>query len=284
MTEKELKKSRRKAFAEAVKREMREHKSSYWVFMVLRFLILVAAGRHLFLGNYENVFLCLVAMILLLVPSIFQVRFQIEIPKGLEITILCFIYAAVILGEINAFYISIPFWDTMLHTLNGFLCAAVGFSLVNLLNENENIALSLSPFYLAVVAFCFSMTVGVLWEFAECWADLFLGTDAQKDWIVQDFATVMLDETKTNIAVPVEGVTDVIVVYADGSSQALGLGGYLDIGLMDTMKDLFVNFIGAVVFSAFGYVHADGRGSRSMIKLFVLRKKQNWRERHPKNA
>ena len=266
--------SRSKRFKEAVKAEIREHKSSYWVFMVLRTLILVAIVRHIMLGDYQSVFTCCTAMVLLLAPSIFQVTFQVEIPKGLEITILCFVYAAVILGEINAFYIAIPFWDTMLHTLNGFLCAAVGLSLVGLLNDNQKIAFHLSPFYLAVTAFCFSMTVGVLWEFCECFADLYLGTDAQKDWIVSSFQTVKLDETNTNIAVPVEGVKDVILVYADGSKQALGLGGYLDIGLLDTMKDLGVNFIGAVVFSVFGYLQAKSKERGGWTALFVPHRKK----------
>lgn len=273
MTENEQKKSRRKAFKEAVKREIREHKSSYWVFMVLRTLILVAIVNHILKGDYHSAFTCCIAMVLLFVPSIFQVKFQIEIPKGMEITILCFIYAAVILGEINAFYIAIPFWDTMLHTLNGFLCAAVGLSLVSLLNDNQKIAFHLSPFYLAVTAFCFSMTVGVMWEFCECFADLYLGTDAQKDWIVNSFQSVKLDPTDTNIAVPVTGVTDVILVFQDGSKQALGLGGYLDIGIIDTMKDLFVNFIGAVMFSTFGFLQAKSKERGGWTALFVPHRK-----------
>lgn len=258
----------------AIKDEIREHKISHRVFLVLRALIVFAAVRHVFLGDYQCVFTCCIALVLLCLPSVFQATFKVEIPVGMEITILCFIYAALILGEINAFYIAIPFWDTMLHTLNGFLCAAVGLSLINLLNESEGIGLQLSPFYLAVTAFCFSMTVGVLWEFAECFADLFLGMDAQKDWVVNSFQTVKLDETNTNIAVPVTGVTDVILVLENGSQQALGLGGYLDIGIIDTMKDLAVNFVGAVVFSAIGFFQAKKKQREGLASLFVPYKKK----------
>lgn len=270
---KEMPESKQPSRLDAIREEIREHKGSYYVFLVLRALIVLAIIRHAFKGDFESVFSCCIALVLLFVPSVFQARFKVSIPVGLEITILCFIYAAIILGEINAFYIAIPFWDTMLHTLNGFLCAAVGLSLVSLLNDNQSIAVSLSPFYLAVTAFCFSMTIGALWEFAECFADLYLGTDAQKDWIVSSFQSVKLDPTGTNIAVPVADITDVILVFGDGSQQALGLGGYLDIGILDTMKDLFVNFIGAVVFSTIGYVQAKRRQRSGFASLFVPSKK-----------
>ena len=138
------KKTAGQKFSAAVKSEIREHKSSHRVFLVLRALIVFAIVRHALMGDFESVFTCCTALVLLFVPSIFQARFKIEIPVGLEITILCFIYAAVILGEINAFYIAIPFWDTMLHTLNGFLCAAVGLSLIGLLNDAKGIGFQLS--------------------------------------------------------------------------------------------------------------------------------------------
>jgi len=160
-----------KTFREALNMELREHKSSFIVFTVLRALVILSLIRQCFLGNYESVFLCALTLVLLYVPSWIQVRLRIELPPALEITVLCFIFAAEILGELNAFYIVIPFWDTILHTLNGFLAAAVGFSLVVLLNDNERLTFSLSPVFVALVSFCFSMTIGVLWEFFECFMD-----------------------------------------------------------------------------------------------------------------
>lgn len=98
-------------------------------------------------------------------PSLVQVTFKIELPSALEITILIFIFAAEILGEIQEFYLAFPFWDTVLHTLNGFLAAAIGFSMVDLLNRSDRLKFELSPLFMAIVAFCFSMTIGVVWEF-----------------------------------------------------------------------------------------------------------------------
>ncbi|MDO4316333.1 MAG: hypothetical protein Q4C45_11190, partial [Oscillospiraceae bacterium] len=202
-------------------------------------------------------------------PSWLQVKLRIELPPPLEITILCFIFAAEILGEVNAFYVNVPNWDTMLHTLNGFLAAAVGFSMVILLNDDERLTFDLSPFFLALVAFCFSMTIGVLWEFFEFGADMLFHTDMQKDTIINALYTVALDTTRSNKVVAIPNIQDVAV-----NGESLGLGGYLDIGLIDTMKDLFVNFIGAVVFSVAGFFYARGKGTKKNAALgFVPSKK-----------
>ena len=187
----------------------------------------------------------------------------------LEIIILLFIFAAEILGEIQAYYIQYPGWDTMLHTLNGFLCAAIGFSLLDIVNRNEKLKFSLSPVYLAAVAFCFSMTIGVLWEFFEFSMDQLFLLDMQKDTVVHSIGSVMLDPAGGNHPAAIKHITDVIVVTADGAQQSLGLGGYLDIGIIDTMKDLFVNFIGAVVFSTIGFFYVKNRGKGKFAPQFI---------------
>ena len=80
-------------------RELREHKSSFIVFSVLRLLVIVVLVRQLFNGSYESAFFCVLALLLLYVPSWIQVKLRIELPPPLEITIFCFIFAAEILGE-----------------------------------------------------------------------------------------------------------------------------------------------------------------------------------------
>ena len=238
------------------------------VYIVLRLLVILVMVAQFFNGNFENVFLCILTLILFLLPTIFEKSLQIDLPNALEIIILLFIFAAEILGEIRAFYTTFAYWDTMLHTINGFLCAAIGFSLVDLCNRHERFSLSLSPVFMAIVAFCFSMTIGVLWEFFECIMDSFFLLDMQKDTIVHDISTVMLDPTGGNKITAIRGITDVIVV-AGGKEIPLGLGGYLDIGLLDTMKDLFVNFIGAFVFSIIGYFYVKNRGRGRFARRFI---------------
>ena len=264
----------KKSFRKALEQELREHKSSFLVFYTLRILVIVSLVRQLMLGSYESAFFCILALLLLYVPSWIQVRLHIELPPTLEIIILCFIFAAEILGEVNAFYVKIPGWDTMLHTLNGFLAAAVGFSLVMLLNGDERLTFDLSPLFLALVAFCFSMTIGVLWEFFEFFMDIFFHSDMQKDTIIHGIYTVTLDPTRTNTVVAVPNIQEVTV-----NGQELGLGGYLDIGLIDTMKDLLVNFIGAAVFSIIGYFYAASKGRRQTAATrFVPSKKKAERD------
>lgn len=253
----------------AMDKEIKEHRTSFIVFSVLRVLVLAAMVRQVMLGNYEGVFFCVLTLLLLYIPSWVQVRFHVELPPPLEITILCFIFAAEILGEVNAFYVLIPGWDTILHTLNGFLAAAVGFSLVMILNDNEGLTFDLSPFFLALTAFCFSMTIGVLWEFFEFAMDFFFHTDMQKDTVIHSIHTVTLDASRSNKVVSLEQIVQVQV-----NGQELGVGGYLDIGIMDTMKDLLVNFVGAAVFSVAGFFYAGSKGRRSRTALgFVPRKK-----------
>ena len=241
------------------------------VYVLLRFLVILTMVAQFFNGNYESVFLCLLTLVLFLLPTILERALMVDLPNTLEVIILLFIFSAEILGEISAFYTTFQGWDTILHTLNGFLCAAIGFTLVDLCNRHERVSLSLSPVYMAIVAFCFSMTIGVLWEFFECAMDQLFLLDMQKDAVVQNISSVMLDPTGGNNPVVIRDIADVIVVTGAGEEIALGLGGYLDIGILDTMKDLAVNFVGAVVFSVIGYFYVKNRGKGGFASRFIPR-------------
>ncbi len=247
------------------------NKKTLAVYLVLRGLVILSLVRAAFRWDFQSVFLCGLTLVLMILPSVFTRKLRIELPTTLEIIILLFIFAAEILGELNSFYIHVPHWDTVLHTLNGFLCAAVGFALVDMLNRSDRFSFKLSPVYLALVAFCFSMTIGVLWEFFEYSGDLFLGLDMQKDTVVNVIRTVELDATRSNKVVAIKDIADVIIVHSDGTQEALGLSGYLDIGLNDTMKDLIVNFIGAVVFSVIGYFYVKAKGQGRFAARFIPR-------------
>lgn len=249
--------------------EIKEHKSSFMVHIILCLLVIAVMVLQLYNGNYENFFLCILTLLLFMLPGFVQVSFKVELPVVLEIIILLFIFAAEILGEISEFYVKFPYWDMMLHTLNGFLAAAIGFSLVDLLNRSKKLVFELSPLFTAIVAFCFSMTIGVIWEFFEFAMDIFLGFDMQKDTIVHTITSVMLDPAGGNVPVRIDDIYEVSV-----NGQELGLGGYLDIGLLDTMKDLFVNFIGAVIFSILGYFYVKTRGKGKLAWRFIPRQKE----------
>lgn len=261
-------KKRMRVMGKALRMELREHKSSFIVYMTLRALVILVMILQILNRNFENVFLCALTLVLLIMPSLIQINLKIELPTALEIIMLLFIFAAEILGEIQAYYEKIPMWDTVLHTLNGFLMAAIGFALVDILNRNKKISFQLSPAFLAVVAFCFSMTIGVIWEFFEFGMDQIFHLDMQKDTIVNTIYSVMLDPAGGNRVVGVTGIRDVAV-----NGESLGLGGYLDIGLLDTMEDLLVNFIGATVFSIIGYFYVKNRGKGKFARRFIPRLK-----------
>jgi len=193
-----------------------------------------------------------------------------KLPTLFEGIVLVFIFAAEILGEINCYYQLVPNWDTVLHTINGFLFAAFGFALLDIINRKPKIKFNLSPFYFALVAFCFSMTIGVLWEFFEFGSDMLMNGDMQKDTYVRGIYTMLLDVQNTNTTVSLENIEKVVVYYTqDGMAVTKTLPAYIDIGLIDTMKDLFVNFIGAVVFSIIGFFYLKSRGKGRIASQFI---------------
>lgn len=263
------KRLKRREFGRALGREMSQNKGSLIVFLVLSGLVIATMIRQFFLANYESVMLCLLTIVLLLIPALFQMKFRVEIPQKLEIIIFCFIYAAEIMGEVQNYYTAIPIWDTILHTTNGFLCAAIGFSLVVVLNNNDRFLIELSPFYVVVVGFCFSMTIGVLWEFFEFGMDYFLHFDMQKDTVVKTISSCLLDPTNSQKPYVISNIESIAI-----NGEELPIKGFLDIGLIDTMKDLFVNFIGAVVFSVIGFLALKGDEKKKKFAMsFALSNK-----------
>lgn len=262
-------KKKKKKFKQVVKKS---NKSSLVVYFVLRLLVILCLVRELFNGNFENVLLCVLSLILFLLPAFIERTFKIELPNTLEIIIFIFIFSAEILGEINNFYGIFSNFDDILHTLNGFLAASVGFSLIYLLNENIE-SFKLSPIFVCIVAFCFSMTIGVLWEFFEYKMDNTFNMDMQKDEYVYKIKTVTLDPKNDNNVVKIDGI-DKTIIYDKNNKELAQLNGYLDIGLNDTMEDLLVNFVGAFVFCIFGYLYILNKDKYKIAGKFLLRKQK----------
>ncbi len=259
----------------AIKMTYKENKrSSLVIYLVLRFLVIICMILQILRGDLNNALLCLLSLILLFAPLFIQNKFEITLPNDLEIAVYLFIFSAEILGEIDNFFGIIPYWDIILHTINGFLATAVGFSLVDLLNKNSK-NINLSPFYLCLVAFCFSMTIGVLWEFFEYGCDKFLNVDMQKDTVIQKISSVALNPDGENKAVVVDDIGKTIIYDTNGDVLQVIDNGYLDIGLNDTIEDLFVNFIGAIVFSCFAFFDLKHNRSNSFINRFVPTKGNN---------
>ncbi len=247
--------------------QIKTDKKAFIVFLILRVLVIIVMIRSIIEGRWESVFTCFLALLLFLVPPFIEKNFRVQLPTVLETLAFVFIFCAEILGEIEGFYVRFAFWDSMLHTVNGFMFAAFGFCLVDIFNRSPRFKFKLSPVFLAIMAFCFSMTIGVLWEFFEFAADKVLDVDMQKDFIVNSFASFKLDPTGGNNPIFLEDITETIIRTADGSEYVVN--GYIDIGLTDTMKDLFVNFIGAVVFSIVGFFYIKQRGKGKLASQFI---------------
>lgn len=255
-------------FSKKMRKKYNEtNKKSIIVYSILRLLVIISMVFQIVLGNISNALMCILALILFTLPTIISEKFKIGIPSLLETIIYLFIFSSAILGEINNFYGLIPFWDTMLHTLNGFICAGIGFSLVDLLNQSTQ-KINLSPLYVAIVAFCFSMTIGVLWEFYEFTADSLFRFDMQKDRIIQSISSVELNESRENNPIKIDDIERTEIHSKDGTITIIE-NGYLDIGIIDTMKDLIVNFIGAITYSIIGYIYIKSRGKYKFAKNFI---------------
>lgn len=252
------------------KKQKQKRTINFTVYIVLRFLVIICMIGQVIRGNWNNVFLCFLTLLLFTIPTIIDKALKIKLPSTLEIIIYLFIFAAEILGEIQNFYGIFKHWDTILHTLNGFLMGAIGISLIDILNRRKVFQMNLSPFFVSLFALCFSMTIGILWEFGEFALDRYFYRDCQKDRILETVVsttingnnekTVLNDITKTKI-------------YSN-HNQVTIIDGYLDIGLIDTMKDLFVNFIGAIVFSSLGYFYIKNREGYKFIEIFLPKLKE----------
>ena len=254
----------RKAAEDSLRWQWKNNRAAFVTWLLLRLLVLAAMVYSAVQGEYENVFICILVLFLFLLPSLLQKGLGIAFPSGFQILILVHIFACEILGELACYYVRFPHWDTVTHTVWGFLCAAIGYSLVDILNREDSTHFHLSPAFLAIVAFCFSMTIGVLWEFFEFSMDRLLGMDMQKDTVITSFTSVMLDPTQSNIPILLDNITDVAV-----NGESLGLGGYLDIGLFDTMEDLFVNLIGALTFALIGFFRFRRENARKIAEQFI---------------
>lgn len=181
-------------------------------------------------------FQCLLGAIAMIIPTKITHKIKIEIPSNLYFLYIIFLYCAIFLGEVRSFYYTIPHWDTILHTFSGAMIGAFGFSIINLLKQKSN-NVELSPFFVAMFSFMFAVTLGVIWEIYEFACDTVLGTNMQK------FAM-------------------------SGGEQLIGR-----LALKDTMEDLIVDCIGALIMSTIGYISLKHK--KGWIERILIKKKWN---------
>ena len=259
--------TKKRRFFVSVLSEIKKDKRAFAVYLSLNALIAAIIVRAVIEARWDIIPSGVLAMVLLLLPPALEKGFRLKMPTTLEIVVYIFVFSSAVLGEIEDFYRIFPFWDMMLHAMNGFIFAAVGFCLVDIFHRTDRLGHTLSPFFLSLVAFCFAMTIGVLWEFFEYGADSILHTDMQKDYFVRNLHTVSLPNGTGAKVTHFTDITRVTVENAAG--ECVEMEGYLDVGLRDTMKDLMMNFAGAALFSVIGFFYVTRRGNGKIAKQFI---------------
>lgn len=255
-----------------VPEQYNESKISFWAYIIFNILTFATLIYSLVIGEYINCFYCLLAFFFLCLPPAFERVHNAYLPPLFEVVIMIFIFSFAILGESFSFMTRIPWWDTMLHTFYGFVFAALGFSLIEILNDDSELKFKLSPGYICLSTIGITTLFGVLWEFFEFFADHLLGKDMQKDFIVKSFQSTFLDPSDSMHPFAVSNIKSTIINYADG--QTLTINGYLDIGITDTIKDLAVAFIGSFVFCIFLLAYLKTNGNNKVAKLLVPVKRE----------
>lgn len=153
------------------------HRIILGVLLVIMAVELVLLFRE---GQWMNVFLVIMIMALTSSPAVLGRQFRVYIPPEFQVLAIVFVFAALFLGEIQGYYGRIWWWDIALHTSSGFLMGILGFLLVYVLNESENIDLHMQPRFVALFACLFAIVVGTFWEVFEFSMDQLVGTNMQK--------------------------------------------------------------------------------------------------------
>ena len=156
----------------------------------------------------------------------------------------------------------IPFFDTFLHTVSGFIFAAFGYSVMErvLIRTDENSRRIAS----LIFAFAFSLALAVLWEMFEWGSTVFLSGDMQEDSIVNSIRSYFLSGSHNN-ALVLDGITETVIHHSGGTYV---IDGYLDLGLQDTLVDMLVCVIGALVFLTLGIIDS-GKCDGKLVTLFT---------------
>ncbi len=253
-------------FFKRFSKKVHANKVCFAVYTVMELITVAVIVLTALRGHFESTFTAVLTLILFLIPTFVEESFRIKLPTTLEILVVLFVFCANILGEIGEYYTKFPFWDNMLHYTSGFMFAAFGFSLADIFNRHRKVNFSLSPFFLSLVAVCFAVTVGVVWEFFEFGMDMLFRTDMQKDFVVSVISSAEMNPDGQAPKV-IREITQTVITTANG--EIYTVDGYLDIGLLDTMKDLIVDFAGALLFAVIGYFYTRHSNRGRIAKGFI---------------
>jgi hypothetical protein len=156
-------------------------------------LYLVSGITAIIAENWLSLFIVVLGLLLMFLPSFLEHRLKVDFPSELEIAILLFLIASIYFGEIKDYYFRFWWWDTVLHLLSATMIAMIGFSLIYILNDYKKVKLNLSPFFMVLFVFCFTVALGALWEIFEFSIDQIFGANMQKSGIVDTMWDLIAD-------------------------------------------------------------------------------------------
>lgn len=210
-------------------------------FLLCGMAFLGSAVYFFALGRSQSAVLSLLFLLLLFLIPKSEHLLGLQIPP-LTFVLILFLMLGSLLGSGYNFYILIPFWDTILHTLSGLLFACIGYAICNLLFTNRE---KRSEFPYIFVGILFSLAVALLWELFEAGVTLLLAVDMQEDTLVYNIKSFYLSGTHDH-ATYIADIKETVIHYGDG--RELRLAGYLDLGLADTLGDMAVCVPGNILF------------------------------------
>lgn len=161
--------------------------------LLLQGILFLGAAVAVWQGQWLTAATVTGIMAVTLFPLVLGRRFRVFIPPEFEVLAIVFVFASLFLGEVRGYYVRFWWWDAVLHTASGFLLGVLGFLLVHVLNEKEDIELHMKPAFVAFFAFIFAVGMGALWEIFEFGMDQFFGMNMQKSGLVDTMWDLIVD-------------------------------------------------------------------------------------------
>lgn len=214
------------------------------IILALFFIFCIASGIYFSaMGQTRNALMSFVYILLAPVVLLAEYLIRFRFPALFNL-LLYFLIAGGILGSCYDVYYTIPCFDEILHGISGLLFAAVGFTLMKRILGNDR---SKKNFFLCLlVGALLSLTIANLWEMFEYASYALFGIDMQEDMIIHGFSSYLLSGTH-NKTVVIDSIVKTVIYLSDGSTYVID-GGYLDIGMYDTLNDMLVCLIGCLIF------------------------------------
>jgi len=160
---------------------------------LLKLVLIAGAALEALQGNWLTAWATLGVVFVASLPVMLGARFDVRIPPEFELLAIIFVYASLFLGEVHGYYARFWWWDMLLHAGSGLLLGIFGFLLVYVMNEKDDLHLSMKPSFVALFAFMFALGMGAIWEIMEFCIDQSFGTTMQKSGLVDTMSDLIVD-------------------------------------------------------------------------------------------